>query len=66
MNFNILTNDIEYTPWSIITKLTPAQELDEIKNILGPKLISEIEVNIKLNNIAYFNIGMLMNNGFIY
>jgi len=43
MNFNILTNDIEYTPWSIITKLTPPQELDEIKNILGPKLISEIE-----------------------
>jgi len=43
MNFNILTNDIEYTPWLIITKLTPTQELDEIKNIIDSKLISEIE-----------------------
>jgi len=43
MNLDILTNDIEYTPWLIITKLIPSQEIDEIKNILDPKLISEIE-----------------------
>jgi len=48
MNFNILANDIEYTPWLIITKIIPSQEIDEIKNILGPKLIGEIEVNIKI------------------
>jgi len=45
MNLDILTNDNEYTPWLIITKLIPSQEIDEIKNILDPKLISEIEVN---------------------
>jgi hypothetical protein len=43
MNLDILTNDNEYTPWLIITKLIPSQEIDEIKNILGPKLIGEIE-----------------------
>jgi len=48
MNFNILANDIEKKKRIIITKIIPSQEIDEIKNILGPKIKGEIEVNIKI------------------